>query len=45
LQRIDYPRLGNNQWELVGVVSRKKQLLPYLLGCLSGFSSSLVGHS
>ena len=36
LDRIDYPRLGANQWELEGVVSRKKQLLPYLLGCLHG---------
>lgn len=31
---IDYPALGPNQWELNGVVSRKKQLLPYLLNCL-----------
>lgn len=34
LKRIDYPSLGAHQWELQGVVSRKKQLLPYLLGCL-----------
>ncbi|HWL51170.1 MAG TPA: putative manganese-dependent inorganic diphosphatase [Chthoniobacteraceae bacterium] len=33
-RQIDYPALGPNQWELDGVVSRKKQLLPYLLGCL-----------
>lgn len=36
LDRIDYPALAPNQWELEGVVSRKKQLLPYLLGCLHG---------
>ena len=40
MQRIDYPRLEPNQWELVGVVSRKKQLLPYLLGCLSGMPAA-----
>jgi manganese-dependent inorganic pyrophosphatase len=40
LDRIDYPRLGPNQWELEGVVSRKKQLLPYLLGCLHGLDPS-----
>jgi manganese-dependent inorganic pyrophosphatase len=31
LRRIDFPSLGPHLWELVGVVSRKKQLLPYLL--------------
>ena len=36
LRRIDYPHIGPNQWELHGVVSRKKQLLPYLLHCLAG---------
>lgn len=34
LHRIDFPALGPNMWELAGVVSRKKQLLPYLLQCL-----------
>lgn len=34
LDRIDYPQLGPNRWEMEGVVSRKKQLLPYLLNCL-----------
>ncbi len=34
LKQIDYPSIGAYQWELKGVVSRKKQLLPYLLGCL-----------
>jgi manganese-dependent inorganic pyrophosphatase len=27
---IDYPEAGENMWKLEGVVSRKKQLLPYL---------------
>ena len=31
LHRIDFPARGPNLWELAGVVSRKKQLLPYLL--------------
>ena len=34
LASIDYPVVSANVWELNGVVSRKKQLLPYLLGCL-----------
>lgn len=34
LNTIDFPRLGDNSWKLEGVVSRKKQLLPYLLQCL-----------
>ena len=38
LYRIDYPRLSHNQWELKGVVSRKKQLLPYLLDRLHGMN-------
>ena len=33
--QIDYPVAGPDLWELLGVVSRKKQLLPYLLQCLS----------
>ena len=36
LHRIDYPRRTHNQWLLEGVVSRKKQLLPYLLDRLHG---------
>lgn len=27
---IDYPETGDHMWKLAGVVSRKKQLLPYL---------------
>jgi manganese-dependent inorganic pyrophosphatase len=34
LRTIDYPEHGEFVWELNGVVSRKKQLLPYLLGSL-----------
>ena len=34
LATIDYPQKLPHIWELAGVVSRKKQLLPYLLGCL-----------
>jgi manganese-dependent inorganic pyrophosphatase len=35
LQRIKFPVRGPHIWELAGVVSRKKQLLPYLLKCLA----------
>ena len=42
LTQIDYPRRGPNQWFLEGVVSRKKQLLPYLLDRLHGMSKP--GH-
>ncbi|MEA3209985.1 MAG: manganese-dependent inorganic pyrophosphatase [Chthoniobacter sp.] len=35
LQTIDYPQSAPHIWELAGVVSRKKQLLPYLLHCLA----------
>lgn len=34
LDRVDYPELRPRVWDLAGVVSRKKQLLPYLLQCL-----------
>lgn len=34
LAQIDYPPVEPFIWELAGVVSRKKQLLPYLLGRL-----------
>ncbi len=40
LHRIDFPVLGPNMWELAGVVSRKKQLLPYLLQCLAALPSA-----
>jgi manganese-dependent inorganic pyrophosphatase len=34
LRTVDYPERDPHIWELAGVVSRKKQLLPYLLQCL-----------
>ena len=39
LSRIDYPREGAHRWVLDGVVSRKKQLLPYLLDRLHGMEN------
>lgn len=36
LERITFPGCGPHVWQLDGIVSRKKQLLPYLLQCLSG---------
>jgi manganese-dependent inorganic pyrophosphatase len=35
-QRITFPSHGLHTWELDGIVSRKKQLLPYLLQCMIG---------
>lgn len=35
LATIDYPPVSSHVWELNGVVSRKKQLLPYLLQCVA----------
>ncbi|MBV8813081.1 MAG: putative manganese-dependent inorganic diphosphatase [Verrucomicrobia bacterium] len=35
---IQYPKLGPNLFELNHIVSRKKQLIPYLLGCLQQVS-------
>ena len=34
-RRIDYPEVEDGIYELEGVVSRKKQLLPYLTHCLA----------
>ncbi len=34
VKQIDYPALEEGVYELAGVVSRKKQLLPYLTHCL-----------
>ncbi len=39
LATIHYPQHSPFIWELAGVVSRKKQLLPYLLQCLEHFES------
>ena len=36
LRAINYPEEGERVWILEGVVSRKKQLLPYLSECLTG---------
>jgi manganese-dependent inorganic pyrophosphatase len=38
LKVIQYPRLESNLFELNHIVSRKKQLIPYLLGCLQQVS-------
>jgi len=35
LRHIDYPKVERGIYELAGVVSRKKQLLPYLTHCLA----------
>ncbi len=34
-ETINFPQLGPGEWQLDGVVSRKKQLLPYLIECLT----------
>jgi manganese-dependent inorganic pyrophosphatase len=34
-ETINYPALAPGLWQLDGVVSRKKQLLPYLIECLT----------
>jgi manganese-dependent inorganic pyrophosphatase len=41
LEVIHYPRLGPNLFELNNVVSRKKQLVPYLLDCLQRVTPSI----
>ena len=40
LATIDYPQKQPHIWELAGVVSRKKQLLPYLLGRLEKMNTT-----
>jgi manganese-dependent inorganic pyrophosphatase len=40
-KQIDYPLVEENVFELAGVVSRKKQLLPYLTHCLKKGSGRL----
>ncbi|MCS7008931.1 MAG: DRTGG domain-containing protein, partial [Chthoniobacterales bacterium] len=37
---IDYPEIQKNLWRLDGVVSRKKQLLPYLCSLLSKITAN-----
>jgi len=41
LQTIHYPSQAPNLFELNNMVSRKKQLVPYLLDCLNKISTSL----
>jgi manganese-dependent inorganic pyrophosphatase len=43
IQRIDWPRLEPGIYELLDVVSRKKQLLPYLTHCLREKEKGLKG--
>ncbi len=49
LARVHYPEVKGGVFELSGVVSRKKQLLPYLVHCLeqlvNGASSVLAGKT
>jgi manganese-dependent inorganic pyrophosphatase len=40
LETIDYPQESPYVWELAGVVSRKKQLLPFLLKCVERMRSA-----
>ena len=40
LERIDYPKVEPGIFELREVVSRKKQLLPYLTHCLQRMPSA-----
>ncbi|MBV9129598.1 MAG: putative manganese-dependent inorganic diphosphatase [Verrucomicrobia bacterium] len=42
LETITYPRLAPNLFELNNVVSRKKQLVPYLLDCLHKIHTTLA---
>jgi manganese-dependent inorganic pyrophosphatase len=43
VRRIDYPRRGPGIYELRDVVSRKKQLLPYLTHCLREMEKGVKG--
>jgi len=36
LERMPFSRKDDNIWDMPGVVSRKKKLLPMLLGILQG---------
>jgi manganese-dependent inorganic pyrophosphatase len=44
LKAIDYPEQEPGVFELAGVVSRKKQLLPYLIHCLSNGGVAVRGR-
>ena len=41
LATIHFPKMAPNLFELHGVVSRKKQLVPYLLDCLAKVNTSI----
>ena len=40
LRTIDYPLQSPHVWNLAGVVSRKKQLLPYLIHCVAQMTAA-----
>ena len=40
LRTIDYPIQSPHVWNLAGVVSRKKQLLPYLIHCVAQMTAA-----
>ena len=42
METITYPRLAPNLFELNNVVSRKKQLVPYLLDCLHKINATVA---
>ncbi len=44
ISHVDYPRLEPGVYELKGIVSRKKQLLPYLMHCLEQ-AKGCKGHA
>ena len=43
--KIDYPEIERGIYELAGVVSRKKQLLPYLTHCLEKIKQRSRSHA
>ena len=36
IETISYPKIGENHFEMVGVLSRKKQMMPYLVDLIRG---------
>ena len=36
IEAISYPKIGENLFEMVGVLSRKKQMMPYLVDLIRG---------
>jgi manganese-dependent inorganic pyrophosphatase len=45
LKQIDYPSVEPGIFELEGIVSRKKQLLPYLTHCLQNGAGRRASES